>query len=429
MQRFIVKSNFAKAVFESHFFRSIVALASSNALSQVIPLLVIPLLTRLYSPDDFGFIATLVSICSILSVFASGKFELAFVMAESEEERVRLFVLCFSLLTIFISVLSVITCSIFVYDYFFDLTFFLDKRYLLVPLVVLLLGMSNILYNLMNCEKKFKDLALSSIVYSFVNNGVALALSFVSSIGLIAGEMVGRISVILYLKRSFSDKEILTKPRCFAFRFNKDLIKKYKKIPLYTIPSESMDVYTKQVPVYLMSFLDLMTPLGFYALTDKVLNKPVSIIGRAVSVTFRIRAAEDFVSYHSCRPILLKTFCLLIVLSVLPFTFLYIYAVEIFSWVFGEEWVTAGSYARILIPVFFMQFITSPLTYVFHIAGKQEVDFFLHILMAIGLTSCFLYGYYISGGVEQALRFYAYTNGFIYFLYLLFAIKFSKRDS
>jgi O-antigen/teichoic acid export membrane protein len=415
-----------KTIFQSQFLRGIVAIASSNSLSQVIPILIIPFLTRIYSPDDFGFVAVLVSISSILSVFASGKFELALVLTRNKQERIRLFTLCLALLTVFICFLTIITCLIFLADYLFVLPFEIDIRYMFLPLVVFLIAVSNIFYNYVNSEKKFKELALSSIIYSLVKNGVALAFYFASSVGLVIGELVGRVSFLFYLKKTFSDDGLIVKPTRFSYEKNKDLIKKYKKFPIYTIPSESLDVYTKQVPVYLMSFLNLISSVGFYALTDKVLNKPISIVGRAVSVTFRVRAAEDFIKYKDCRPILLKTLFLLIVLSILPFTILYLYAIEIFSWVFGDEWAKAGLYARILIPVFFMQFVTSPLTYIFHIAGKQEVDFYLHILMAIGLTISFFYGFYIEGSIEQALSFYAYANGFVYFLYLLFSIKFSK---
>jgi len=417
-----------KVFYKSQFLRSIVALAASNTFSQAISFLIIPFLTRIYSPDDFGFVAVLASMSSILSVFASGKFELAMLLTEKKEERVRLFLLCLSLLTMFISFISVITCVIFLYDYYFDLPIDLDNRFIFVPLIVLLVGMSNIFYNYVNSEKKFKELALSSIIYSLVNNGVALSLYFVSSVGLLVGDMVGRMTLLFYLKRSFLDKEIRIRPMLFTFQPNSDLIRKYKKFPLYAIPSESMDVYTKQVPVFLMSFLNIMSSVGFYALTDKVLNKPIAIVGRAVSVTFRVRAAEDFASFQNCRPILLKTLFLLIALSAVPFSLLYLYAIEIFVLVFGENWAVAGAYARILVPVFFMQFITSPLTYVFHIAGKQEVDLYLHVLMAIGLTMCFLYGYYVEGDVEHALLFYAYANGCVYSLYLFFSIKFSKRN-
>jgi O-antigen/teichoic acid export membrane protein len=417
----------SKIVFKSPFLRGIIALASSNTLAQVIPFLIIPFLTRLYSPSDFGFVATLIAISSILSVFASGKFELALVLTRNQEERKRLFFLCFFILALFTSLMIIIICLLFIYKYIFIFSFELDRRYLFLPLVVLLTGISNIFYNYLNSEKKFKELALSSIVYSMVNNSVALVFFFVSSAGLIIGEIIGRVSLMFYLNKSISDRGLSMKYMCLSFKENIDLIKKYRKFPLYTIPSEFLDVYAKQIPVYLMSFLNLTSSLGLYALTDKVLNKPISIVGRAVAVSFRVRASEDFTSYKNCRPILLKTLALLIALSFLPFTILYLYSVEIFTWFFGEEWSVAGVYAKILIPVFFMQFITSPLTYIFHIAGKQKVDLYLHIFMAFSLTLCFLYGYYSNGGIEGALLYYAYTNGVVYFLYLLFSIKFSKR--
>lgn len=413
-------------MFSGEFLKGTLALASSNTVAQIIPFLVAPFLTRIYSPEEFGFLASLVSIAALLSVLCSAKFELALVIEPDPIERDKLLAMCLYLLQVFIAILTLATVLVFAVDYIIDGELAIDWRYSLLPLAVLLLGLANILFNFVNAEKEFKRLAVSAIFYSTINNAAALILFTVSSVGLVVGELIGRIASLVYLKRN-----VFNIPRKLfdhsAIQQNIPLLRKYRKFPIYTIPSEMMDVYTKQVPVYVLGFFNMMGPLGLYALTDKVLNKPLSIVGRAVSVTFRVKAASDYAERGNCRPILLKTLLMLITLSIFPFSTIYIYAEGIFAVVFGEEWRTAGTFAQILIPLFFIQFVTSPLTYVFHIAGKQEVDMYLHIFMAISLSACFIYGFNDDKNVENALQLYVLINCLIYLIYLTFSIVFAKR--
>ena len=301
-----------------------------------------------------------------------------------------------------------------------------NYRYLFLPIIFLFLGANNILYNFVNSEKKFQKLAKSSVIFSAINNSFSLIFSFVPSIGLFFGELIGRFYSTFYLSKILKKDKLFLIPYNLSIQKYTSLIKKYKKFPFFSLPADFLDFYTKQTPIYILTFLNLTDSIGYYALTNKILSKPIMIIGRAVSVTFRIRAAQDYNSDGNCRPILYRTLLILVSISIVPFIFLYFFSIEIFVTLFGPEWIIAGRYTKIMIPLFFMQFITSPITYIFHIAGKQKIDFYLHIFSAGILSVCFFYGFYQGQSVEKALYFYTFANCFNYFLYLFLSIKFSK---
>ena len=85
---------------ENDFAKNIVTLLTGTTAAQIIPFALSPILTRLYSPDDFGVLALFFSICSILSVVAAGRYELSIVIPEKDEEAANIVAL-----SIFVSVI------------------------------------------------------------------------------------------------------------------------------------------------------------------------------------------------------------------------------------------------------------------------------------------------------------------------------------
>ena len=65
-------------------------LASGAALAQALPLLFAPLLTRLYTPADFGVLAVFVAWLSNLAVVATARYDMAVVLPSDDADAARL---------------------------------------------------------------------------------------------------------------------------------------------------------------------------------------------------------------------------------------------------------------------------------------------------------------------------------------------------
>ena len=69
--------------------RNVITLITGTAIAQAIPIAISPVLTRIYSPDDFGVFALYLSITSIIAIVATGRYELAITLpAKNEEDAV-----------------------------------------------------------------------------------------------------------------------------------------------------------------------------------------------------------------------------------------------------------------------------------------------------------------------------------------------------
>jgi len=75
---------------QSHFLKSVATLASGTALAQAIPILVSPILTRLYTPENFGALAVFMAIVSSIAPAVCGKYEVAMVLPQSNRQGIEL---------------------------------------------------------------------------------------------------------------------------------------------------------------------------------------------------------------------------------------------------------------------------------------------------------------------------------------------------
>jgi O-antigen/teichoic acid export membrane protein len=103
-------------VLRSEFNRNALTLVSGTAIAQAILVLISPILTRLYSPADFGDLALFISITSIIGVIANGRYELAIMLPEKDEDAINVAAAGF-LFNILISLLFSILIIIFKIKY------------------------------------------------------------------------------------------------------------------------------------------------------------------------------------------------------------------------------------------------------------------------------------------------------------------------
>ena len=77
----------------SDFKRNSLTLSGGVAVAQVIPLIFYPLLGRIFTVAEFGLLASLTSIISVLTVVGSGRYENGVLVAPTKEEAAHVAVL------------------------------------------------------------------------------------------------------------------------------------------------------------------------------------------------------------------------------------------------------------------------------------------------------------------------------------------------
>ena len=68
---------------------------TGTSLAQAIPIIISPILTRIYTPEDFGLLALFLSITNIIGSVANGRYELAIMLPKEDEDAINIAALGF----------------------------------------------------------------------------------------------------------------------------------------------------------------------------------------------------------------------------------------------------------------------------------------------------------------------------------------------
>jgi len=368
---------------KSEFSRNVLTLMTGTTIAQAIPIAISPILTRIYTPEDFGVFALYMSVASLLSVMATGRYELAIMLPKKDEDAINIVALSI-LIAFFVSFISFLIVFIFNAQ----ITNLLGNPEIsswlyFIPITVLLTGIYQSFNYWSNRKKQYKRLATSRVVQSGTTSASNLAMGFggFGSSGLILGGVLGQVVAtwILGTRIFKSDLELFKKSvnslKIFA------LIKKYIKMPMLNLPNAVIDGFRLSGITILIAKYFTVASLGQFSLAWKMLQMPMSLIGSSISQVFfqKIASSKKSELYY-----LVKQFIVKASLSILPvFIVIYFFSVDIFSFVFGEKWKIAGEIASVLSPWIFINFISSPIANVFIILNKQEIVLYASIVYMI----------------------------------------------
>lgn len=414
---------------EGSFVANVLILMTGTTIAQAIPIVASPIITRVYAPDEFGTFALYTAIVSIVSVMATGKYELAVMLPEKEEDAINLVALSI-FLSSFISLTALGTIWIFNEPIIRYIGNPESSGWLyLVPLAVIITGIYVTFNYWLNRKKQYRSLAISKIFQSIFISGISIGMGFVGFgvNGLILGGIGGQIVATGILGwQVWKEDKSKTK-----FVTNEKMTwgaKKYIDFPKYSIPADFLYVISNQMPIFLLSIFFNGTIIGFYALTQRVLASPIALIAAAILDVFKQRASSDYMAYGNCKDIYVKTFKSLAFFTIIPFILFFFAAPDIFAFIFGIKWRIAGEYAQILSVMYALKFISSPLTYMYYIAGKQKEDFLLHIYIGLSTFLALIFGYYIFGNVKAMLSMFSINYSIVYIIFLIRSYKFSKGN-
>jgi len=376
---------------KSEFAKNVLTLMTGTTIAQAIPITISPILTRLYTPEDFGVFALFVAITSIFGSIANGRYELAIMLPKKDEDAINIMALGF-IINVVLSLFLLFVVIIF-HDNIVNL---LNNKEIspwlyLVPVSVFLIGLFNLLNYFNNRKKFYKDLAKANIYKSIGMAIVQLILGFLKAgaFGLISGQIFSQI--ISNTKLFFN----IMKLKLFKSIRKLKIIavgKRYKKFPKYSLPSGVLNTISLQItPILLSSFFNASI-VGFFSLSHRLISLPMSLIGGSIGQVFFQNSAQLIRDKEKLGLFVFNTFKKLVLISIIPFSIILIYGDILFSFVFGDKWIMAGLFAQILSLWLFFVFITSPLTTLLDTIQKQKEAMIFNFLIVVSRVSVLIIG-------------------------------------
>lgn len=409
----------------SRYAISIFTLASGTAIAQALPIAVAPVLTRLYSPSDFGLLALYMSIVSILGIAATWRYELAIILPEQDKDADELVIISF-----WASIITSVLSFIVIVCFHSTIASLLGNRDIepwlyLTPVSILFLGVYNTLNYWLNRHERYLAMSYSRITLSGIGSGSSIALGclHIGTAGLILGKLLGQISSVLFITKIFLQRGHYNFFANLQKKFS--LIKEYRRHPAHLLPSHIVGTIATQLPVLLISGFFGASITGFYSLAQRMISLPSSLIANAIGDVYRQQASVAYNKNGEFRDLFVSTLTRSFVLAIVPFSILFIIAPDIFSFVFGENWRVAGEYARILIVGAFFQFVYAPVDKGALIVGATRYIFYWHLgrLLGFGIMAAFIFWHHLT--VKQVLWFIISINSSLYLIDIWIGYKFS----
>lgn len=400
---------------------------TGTTIAQAIPIAISPILTRIYTPEDYGILAIFLAITAILGSISNGRYELAIMLPKKDEDAINIFALgliIVSCLSLFLLILVLLFN-----DYFATLLGNEEIGFWLyfVPITVFFTGLWNILNYFNNRRKNYKDLRNATIVKSIVSAIVQLSIGFAKQgpAGLISASILSQFVANTKLLNNIIKNKLLiakvSKVKIIA------LAKRYKDFPIHNTPAALADTATLQMNSLFLPKLFGLATSGHFVLANRMITLPSGIIAGAISQVFFQTMSENKNNKKKGMPFLLKTITKLALIAAPIAVAIIILSPFIFGFVFGENWEISGKIAQYLAFIFFITFIVSTVSSVFSISGfikrgaMWKYIYLISSLLFFGLMYLFKISFF------DFLLYFVIHEYILYLLYLYLIVKSVKQ--
>ena len=408
----------------SRFITNVLKLVSGSVIAQALGILLVPIITRLYSPGDYGAFQVFLSISSILAVLSCLSYQLAIMLPKEEEDSANIVTLCIAL----VSIISVVSGGVFILlsGWVGETlnTPDLSQYLIFLPVVVFLNGLFVVVNYWLSRRVRFGTLATAQVANSVSSKFVQIGTGFgsASPLGLILGLIAGYGAALLVMLRGI--REDLPLFRSVSLSRITYLAKRYRRFPLFTSWSTVANSASLQVaPLMLASFFNPAI-VGFYGVAHMVVNMPMSLIGSATGQVFFQKASEEMNRTGSVKTVVREVHQRLVSIGIFPILILMIIGEELFALVLGAQWGTAGGYARILAPWLLLVFIASPLSTIFSVLERQTIGLAFNLMVLFSRIAV-LYVGGIYGDPVVALILFSITGVIFWGWMNLYVLKIS----
>ena len=415
-----------KSIFESEYLKNIGTLLGGSVSAQLILLLVSPILTRLFTPDDFGIFALFVAISSILGMIANGRYEFAILLPDKDEEGFHIFQLCLIIAAGFSAAVLIFGLGLMASGLLDDFSLF--NLWWLFPIAVFLQGIVQAFNAYLNRHKGYQQISKSRL---FASIGIAIStIGFgwltMGAIGLIFGKLFGQIIEIITLYRYKTEKSPFDFPKRVSLT---QLATKYDGFAKFSTFEGLFNTFFKQVPVFALNGFFANSFAGYYYNAEKVLGKPIGMTGGAVGQVFFQKAARlNQDAPDQLRSFFLDNFKNLALLIVPVSVFVMLLSPTLFPIIFGANWAVSGIYAKWLMPFFAVTFLKAPLSSIIDIKNKLKEN----LLFEIGFMAISVLAFWFGIQNQSALlgiQLFSFGNAFLGLIQLFWFLKLTSSKS
>lgn len=349
-------------VLHSRTGRAVLAISGATVLAQVMAVIAAPILTRLYSPEDYGAFFIVNSLSLALAAGFAMRLELAIPLPRDDDDARNLAILgTASVAALLVGVVAVSS----IWGRAIASALSMPGR----PWIVLFVGplaASFAIFAVLNSvavrERRYGAIAKRQLVVSAVTVVLQLGAGLIDSgvggliVTTLVGQLIGAASLCVG-SQLFAQGFATTRAQL------RRALRKYQNFPLMLAPAGWLNSFGANAPLLIVGGVYATDDAGQFGLTLRIVALPAAFIGTAIAQVYRSELAVRRRERAGDEAALfLKTSMILSVAAVLFGGALFLVGPWAFHVAFGPKWVAAGDMVRAYSLAAAAQILASPVS-------------------------------------------------------------------
>lgn len=352
----------AKNLLHDPFWKNVGNLFSGTAIGQALPILIFPLLTRIYPKTVFDVYFIYSAIILLTKIISTLQYQFALLIPKSNTDARTLLVInaATSILVSLILTLIIIIITPILEPYVANP--YLVEWLIFIPLSTFFLGTFECFMYYLNRLKRY-----SYITYGKITKGVLLVLTQTSFgllgftidgllYGLLIAQGISAVLLIIFVFKSDPQWFVFSKPAIPV------LIRRYKDMPLYNTLISFVNNLSNQLPVFMLTRFYGGGASGDFGMANKIVNTPMGMISHSVGQVFYREVSEIMHSGRNLHQFVVRMYRNMFRIGIVPFGILMLTAPWLFDFALSDAYLSTGYMTQVLVPFYFISFMNNPMT-------------------------------------------------------------------
>lgn len=351
---------------KNKFLKDSFLLVISSAIAQIVLIFSVPIISRIYSPEQFGIFTLFNYLALIFIPVINARFDLLIINSKTTKKAnaIAQISIMISLIIIIFTILAGVVGSIVLKGYYLEIISFV--------LLLVFVSLTNIFTSYLNLNKKYFHISIINITRTLLMVIVQIAFGWLThnSLGLILGFTLSYLAGIIIGFKEFKKHFKLNK----NIRYLKKVFKLHSNQLFYSTPSIIINSLTFSVTVFIIGLMYSTKDVGIYGMATRILNVPIVVAGMGLSKIFMQKASEDYYKFNNFRPVLLKFSLGLFFLGLIAYGPLLLLKEEVVLLFLGRDWLEVTILFIPFVTLYVTRLIVSTISLANIVINKQHID-------------------------------------------------------
>lgn len=381
---------FISKIWHSSSARDVGKLLSANVIAQAIGILIYPVLTRIYAPEDFALLNLFTSIVGVLVIVATAEYQYAIVLPKEDSKARAIIHVCLLILAAIV-LLSSLSIPFAAHIARLFNAPDLAHYWWMIPLSVLGMSLWNILNYWYIRRKAFTRVSGYQITQSVFSASGKVGLGVFGWLKggmLIASTLAPLLSLAISLGLAW--KKHIRELFVFDRTEIRAVAREYANFPKFSLPRALVNSVSVALPIWLLTPHFGLEAIGQLSLAMMATVLPFTLFARACYQVLYQRVSVAVQQRNTLRPLLQPFILWTSIAMIIGMTVVYFFLPQLVNIIFGNQWTESAQIMRLLFPYLMLTPICGAICFLSDVFGKQKTAMWMEtgytVMMALTLV-------------------------------------------